>query len=56
MCGTINAKGNSLPLFCNFPRVHTQERWEAFLPTGSYAEGHPRATGWMITENFLSYL
>lgn len=56
MCATINAVGNSLPPFCVFPRVHTQELWEAFLPTGSRAEGHPRATGWMTTENFLSYL
>ncbi|MCP3927780.1 MAG: hypothetical protein GY705_01620 [Bacteroidetes bacterium] len=56
MCGTINATGNSIPPFCVFPRVNTQPLWEEVLPAGSKTEGHPRHTGWMTEDNFLSYL
>lgn len=56
ICAAVNAIGNSIPPFLVFPRVKTQEIWRTMLPTGSVAEGHPKASGWMTTENFLSFL
>ena len=56
MCATVSAMGTFLPPFCVFPRVNTQPLWEEVLPTGSKAEGHPKASGWMTEDNFLNYL
>lgn len=56
VCCSVNAIGNSLPLFCVFPRVCAVEAWEDNLPIGSVGKGHPKASGWITSENFLSFL
>ncbi|KAK3800742.1 hypothetical protein RRG08_003147 [Elysia crispata] len=56
VCCGISASGNHIPPFLIFPRVNVQDYWRMMLPPGSLVEGHPKATGWMTRENFLSYL
>ena len=56
VCCGINAAGNHIPPFLVFPRVNTQDHWRLHLPPGSAVEGHPKASGWMTQENFLSFL
>ena len=56
VCNSINAVGNHMPPFLVFPRVNKQDHWVEALPPGSKAEGHPKASGWMTQENFLSFL
>lgn len=52
----VNALGNAiLPCFV-FPRVNFQAQWLATAPPGSAATGHPKATGWMTSENFLEFM
>ena len=53
VCCAVSAIGNRLPPFCIFPRVKTQDHWIDNLPVGSAVEGHPKATGWMTTDNFF---
>ena len=56
VCCSVNAIGNRIPPFCVFLRVCTLDVWQENLPTGSAGEGHPKASGWMTAENFLSFL
>lgn len=56
LCGTVSATGNSIPPFLVFPRVNVQEHWRQTAPPGSVCEGHPKASGWMTSDNFLSYM
>ncbi|GFR93815.1 transposase [Elysia marginata] len=55
-CGAISATGNSIPPFLVFPRVNVQKHWTLSAPPGTVCEGHPKASGWMTTENFLGFL
>ncbi|GFR64038.1 tigger transposable element-derived protein [Elysia marginata] len=56
MCGAISATGNSIPPFLVFPRVNVQEHWTLSAPAGTVCEGHPKASEWMTTENFIGFL
>ena len=39
-----------------FPRVNVQDNWLLTAPPGSYASGHPKATGWMTEDTFVKYM
>ena len=56
LCCGVNAIGNAIPPFFVFPRVNFQSQWLATAPPGSAATGHPKATGWMTSENFLDFM
>lgn len=56
LCCGVNAIGNAIPPFFVFPRVNFQSQWLATAPPGSAATGHPKATGWMTSENFLEFM
>ena len=56
VCCGVSAMGNHIPPFLVFPRVKAQDHWRQSLPSGSVVEGHPKASGWMTQENFLSFL
>ena len=56
LCCAVNALGNSIPPYFVFPRVNFQAHWLATAPPGSGAAGHPKATGWMTSENFLDFM
>ena len=56
LCCAVNALGNAIPPFFVFPRVNFQAQWLATAPPGSAATGHPKATGWMTSENFLEFM
>ena len=56
VCCSINAAGNHIPPFLVFPRVNAQDHWRLTLPPGAAVEGHPKASGWMTQENFISFL
>lgn len=56
LCCGINAIGNSMPPFFVFPRVNVQSFWMEAAPPGSIANGHPKASGWMTSENFVEFL
>ena len=55
-CYAVSATGNRTLPFCKFPRKKTKDIWKEMLPPGSWAEAHPLASGWMTTDNFLSFL
>ncbi len=52
----VNALGNHIPPYFVFPRVHVQDNWLLVAPPGSAASGHPKASGWMTTDNFIQYM
>ena len=56
LCCAVNAIGNSIPPYFVFPRVHVQNHWLLTAPPGSQMSGHPKATGWMTSENFLLFM
>ncbi|KAK3726586.1 hypothetical protein RRG08_041818 [Elysia crispata] len=56
LCGAVNAIGNSIPPFLIFPRVNVQEHWTLAAPARTLCDTHPKASGWMTSENFMNFL
>ena len=44
------------PPYFVFPWVNVQDNWLHIAPPLSAASGHPKASGWMTTDNFIRYM
>ncbi|GFR88540.1 tigger transposable element-derived protein [Elysia marginata] len=53
MCASVSATGNSIPPFLVFPRVNVQDHWKTTAPPGTECKSHPKASGWMTSDNFV---
>ena len=56
MCAAVSATGNSIPPFLVFPRVNVQDHWKTTAPPGTECESHPKASGWMTSDNFKGFI